>query len=113
MRQNRRMIAFASSLLKNDLVVSAISKIEVLGYHKLSPTNRRKLEMLFDLLPILPVSEDVVEWAIVLRQQRKMSLGDALIAGTALSYGLALVTANVKDYEWIEGLEIINPVSER
>ena len=93
-----------------DPVVSIISKVEVLGYHKLSPENSEKLETLFSLLPVLPVTDDVIELAISLRQQRRMSLGDALIAGTALSYGLPIVTANVKDYEWVEGLEIINPL---
>ncbi len=41
-----------------------------------------------------------------------MSLGDALIAGTALIHDLAIVTANVKDYIWIDDLKVINPISE-
>jgi len=39
-----------------------------------------------------------------------MSLGDAIIAGTALEHGLTLVTANVKDFQWIPNLKVINPV---
>ena len=91
-------------------VVSAISKVEVLGYHKLNDDQRARLEQLFRLLPVLPVTDDVVEIAIKLRQKRRMSLGDALIAATALSFGLTLVTANVKDYAWVEELELVNPV---
>jgi len=37
-----------------------------------------------------------------------MSSGDALIAGTALVHDLPIVTANVKDYNWIDELEVIN-----
>jgi toxin FitB len=38
-----------------------------------------------------------------------MSLGDALVAGTALVHGLTLVTRNVDDFQWIQGLSLLNP----
>ncbi len=41
-----------------------------------------------------------------------MSLGDALVAGTALGHGLTLVTRNVKDFQWIQGLSLFNPFDE-
>lgn len=50
--------------------------------------------------------------AIESRRQRKMSLGDALIAATALEHRLILATRNVKDFEWITGLKIVNPIRE-
>ncbi len=56
------------------------------------------------------VSDAIVEQAIHLRQQRKMSLGDAVIGATALTHNLKLATANVKDFAWIKNLEVINPV---
>ena len=40
-----------------------------------------------------------------------MSLGDALIAGTALNVKLKLATHNTKDFEWIEELELIDPLA--
>nr|VFK53924.1 MAG: PIN domain-containing protein [Candidatus Kentron sp. TUN]VFK55822.1 MAG: PIN domain-containing protein [Candidatus Kentron sp. TUN] len=59
---------------------------------------------------MLPVSYPIIEQAISLRQQRKMSLGDALIAATALAHDLELATANTNDFDWIEDLDVINPV---
>jgi predicted nucleic acid-binding protein len=47
--------------------------------------------------------------AILLRQQRKMGLADAIIAATALEYGLPLVTRNVRDFNHIADLRLINP----
>lgn len=88
---------------------SVISKVEVLGYHKLGLENRKKLEKVFQLLSILPLSDEIIERAISLRRKKKMSLGDALIAATALVHHLDIATANVKDYAWIDDLEIINP----
>lgn len=38
-----------------------------------------------------------------------MSLGDAIIASTALTHQLPILTRNDKDFTWINGLEIINP----
>ncbi len=50
--------------------------------------------------------------AITLRQQRKMGLGDSIIAATALVHGLALVTRNVDDFKHVAGLALINPFDE-
>jgi len=41
-----------------------------------------------------------------------MSLSDAIIAATALEHDLTLVTRNLKDFEWIEGLKLLNPVDD-
>jgi hypothetical protein len=57
--------------------VSVISYIEVLGCHKLTEDDRQFLEQFFQTAERLPLSETVVQWAIKLRQQRKMSLGDS------------------------------------
>jgi predicted nucleic acid-binding protein len=97
-------------IAKHDASVSAVSKVEVLGYHKLSVEQHRRLDRIFLLLPVLAVSDPVIDQAVLLRQERKMSLGDALIAATALVHGLAVATANVKDYNWIKGLAVVNPL---
>jgi predicted nucleic acid-binding protein len=72
--------------------VSAVSYVEVLGYHQLDDEERQYLEEFFRLSQVWPLSQAVLDQAVVLRQQRKMSLGDALVAGTALVHGLTLVT---------------------
>jgi predicted nucleic acid-binding protein len=89
--------------------VSAISYVEVLGYDKLSEAERRHFAAFFEAAPLLPLSQDVLEQAVKLRQLKKMTLGDALIAGTALVYGLTLVTRNVVDFAWIAGLAVFDP----
>ncbi|MGR3176090.1 MAG: twitching motility protein PilT [Candidatus Scalindua sp.] len=41
-----------------------------------------------------------------------MTLGDSIIAGTALDYGLELITKNTIDFQWIQHLELINPFDD-
>ena len=56
--------------------VSAVSYVEVLGYHQLDDEERQYLAACFRLARGLPLSPTVLDQAVALRQQRKMSLGD-------------------------------------
>ncbi|MEH2372309.1 hypothetical protein [Nostoc sp.] len=38
-----------------------------------------------------------------------MTLGDAIIVGTALVYRLTLITRNIDDFRWITQLKLWNP----
>ena len=73
---------------------------------------RALLETFFASAPILPLSQSVLEQAVVLRQQRKMTLGDALVAGTALTHGLTLATHNTSDFAWITELKLFDPLEQ-
>lgn len=90
--------------------VSIVSKIEVLGYHRLSFIEKNQFENIFDNLTVLPVTKTIADCAISLKQQQKMTLGDALIAATALEHQLTLVTRNIKDFQWIDGISMIDPI---
>ena len=60
---------------------------------------------------VLPVTWAILDEAVHLRQIRRMSLGDALVAATALVHGLPLATRNTGDFDWIDGLTINNPLA--
>lgn len=101
----RRLIAARSP------AVSAVSVVEVLGYHKLTAAERQHFEAFFDAAEVLPLNAGVIARAVALRQARKMSLGDALIAATALEFGRELLTRNVKDFVPIPGLVVSDPLA--
>ena len=91
--------------------VSIISRIEVLGYHELMEGDRRCLERFFELAETLPLTEGVVNSAVILRNQRKMSLGDSIVAGTAIVHERTLATHNTDDFRWIDGIELLDPLT--
>ncbi|HEX6749433.1 MAG TPA: type II toxin-antitoxin system VapC family toxin [Longimicrobium sp.] len=97
-------------LTENAIAVSAITYVEALGYHALDPRDRVSLERFFAAIPMLDIDRQVIDGAVALRQQRKLSLGDALIAATALEHRIPLATNNSRDFQWIAGLRLINPL---
>lgn len=96
-------------IAENAPAVSALSYLEVLGYHLLTDQQRQYFEEFFQVAQLLPISQDVLDQAVILRQQRRMTLGDAIIGGTALVHGLTLITRNTDDFRWIAQLELLNP----
>jgi predicted nucleic acid-binding protein len=90
--------------------VSAVSYVEVLGYLELSEAEVSLFRQFFATASVLPIDQDVLDEAVRLRQQRKMTLGDALVAATALVHHLSLVTHNVADFAWIDGLTLVDPL---
>ncbi len=96
-------------IAQNEVVVSAVSYVETCGYHLLKENERRFFEQFFNAAHMLPISHDVILKATELRQRQKMSLGDALIAATAICYQHALVTRNIQDFSKISELKLIDP----
>jgi toxin FitB len=89
------------------LHVSAISMVEVLGFHRLNQQEKQDFEIFFRLITVLDMSAEIVLEAIRLRQQRKRSLGDSIIAATALLHNLPVLTNNTTDFADIAGLTVI------
>ena len=55
------------------------------------------------------MSPALAEAVIALRQIKKLSLGESIIAATALEYRLPLAARNIEDISWSDGLEVLNP----
>ena len=93
--------------LQNQLpAISIVTRIEVLGFHRLRPDEDMLLRVLLAAFDEYPIGSETAALAIDLRRQRKISLGNALIAATCLEHGLKLATLNTSDFEWIAGLTL-------
>ncbi|MBW4062180.1 type II toxin-antitoxin system VapC family toxin [Candidatus Saccharibacteria bacterium] len=95
-----------------DIAFGSITKIEALGFSQITVAEQSYLEALFAECEQLELDESTIQRAIRLRQQVKMSLGDAIIAATALEQDCELWTANTEDFEKLEGLQLHNPLAK-
>lgn len=89
---------------------SVISRIEVLGYKDLSPANKKYFQSVFAVLNEIPLSKEIADKAIEIKQAKATKLGDAIIAATGLTNNLKVLTRNISDFKNIGGLEVENPI---
>lgn len=92
-----------------DVAVSALSQVEVLGFHRLEAQNELFLRLALAALPPA-ISEAVLGRAVWVRQQFRLKTPDAIIAATALEHGLTLVTAD-QGFANLPGLPVLDPLA--
>lgn len=100
---------FDKLIESSSVYISVITKIELLGFKGLTTKEKNLFNEFIDLTKVLNLSNKVVEQTIKLRTEHKIKLPDAIIAATAITSGLALVTRNTKDFIKIRDIELINP----
>ena len=119
---NSEVVRWIDSQPAFDLSVSAITYGEVLLGISLMPEGKRKqfhIELAESTFPMfeggtLPFDKnDSIKYAEIVTHRTKIgrpiSLHDAQIASIAVTNRLTLVTRNTKDFEHIEGLNLLNP----
>lgn len=89
--------------------ISAITRLEVLGFAGLTAPDETGLRELLSEFVEVQVAAEVIDRAIQLRRSIRIKTPDALIAATALLQNAALVTRNDADFRRIEGLAVIHP----
>ena len=100
-------------MIKNsEAACSIISKLEVLGYHKITPEQMKYFNAVFKVIDILPVTDEVINEAIKYRQKKSMTVGDAIIAASAKIHNCILYTNNEEDFVRIKDFKIINPIKK-
>jgi predicted nucleic acid-binding protein len=95
-------------LIVNGAAISVITRIEVLSF-PMTADERQQAEDLLDQFDEAPLQEAIVQRTILVRQQHRIRLPDAVIAATALERGVPLVTRNGRDFQGIPGLTLLNP----
>lgn len=97
----------AQALKARQAFISVITRIEMLAWKGHTEESLRQTTNLISLLPELPLSEPVIANAIQIRKTFSLRLPDALIAATALTHGLQLVTGNEADFKRVDGLNLV------
>ena len=99
------------SVIGNEpICYASVSLVEALGYPEILAAEEQRIKGLFDTMIEIPLNTSVILTVVRLRQLHKMSLGDAIVAATALENGSTLWTANIEDFAHIDGLRLHNPL---
>lgn len=101
-----------SNIFRDSFHISTISKIEVLGWHRVPEQEHLRIKQFLDCANVIYLNGEIEEKTIELKQSIKMDVPDAIIAATALVYRLTLVTRNEKDFKKVQGLNLYNPFSD-
>lgn len=92
-------------------VFSIITKIEALGFQRITKSEVRAINNMLDSGRLIYINSDIAERTIDLRQNHKIKTPDAIIAATALANNAELWTANISDFSKIRGLKLLNPLA--
>lgn len=99
----------------NDLAISTITAMEINYGLQLNPERAKKIQTIIDnllsMIHILPYEQKDAASTASIRASLKSQgtpIGsyDVMIAGTALSRGLTMVTSNTNEFERITGLRL-------
>ena len=112
--------SFLDALTWEEVYISAITVGEICyGIEKL-PAGKKKHELSIWLYTEIPKwfdgrivvldDEVLLEWGkLCARAGRTLPVADSLIAAAAIVHHMFLVTRNTRDFDGIEGLNLINP----
>ncbi len=90
------------------LFVSIISYMEVLGYRFSNSKEENFVKELVSMFNVRFIDQEIAENVIDIRKQYRIKLPDAIIAATANTDDLCLVTRNIEDFKNID-VRILNP----
>jgi predicted nucleic acid-binding protein len=101
---------FIEDLLIESLpAISAITEIELLCWKTTSTADIQLLNDFIADVTIIELENEIKLKTAEIRKTTKIKLPDAIIAATASIHKLTLVTRNIKDFDKISGLKVVNP----
>lgn len=100
----QQLIAWRDS--DTPLYISPIVRAEILSYPAVSQTDIARIRAFLQQFSSLTLDDDLVESAALIRRAYRLALPDALIAASALTQGVPLITRD-KQFSKIKELKVI------
>jgi predicted nucleic acid-binding protein len=86
-----------------------VTRIEVFAWPLLSELEASNLIQFINHCMVFGINETIIQQTILIRKQYKLKLPDAIIAATGITNNLTLITRNLKDFEKVATLSVIDP----
>lgn len=101
-------MSFMNNIIDALPQISVITKIEVLGFNA-SDEHIQLLKNFINDVTVLDLTPLIVDETITFRKNFKIKIPDAIIAATALTNNLTLLTRKTNDFINISELKVIDP----
>ena len=92
----------------DDHYISVITYMEVLGYRFRDVKEEKFIKEMLGVFRILYIDQKIADMVIQIRREVRIRLPDAIIAATAKTTNLYLVTRNIEDFKKVK-VQITNP----
>jgi len=103
-------LLFMDKILEVNSIISFISEIELQVWQA---ANTEDIDVYMDFIAnssVLKVDDAIIKQTIKIRKKYKLKIPDAIIAATAMTNDLTLISDNDKDFTKIYGLQYLNPM---
>ncbi len=91
--------------------ISVITEIELLSWQKISPEQSKTISLFLSNFGKVDLNEEIKEITINIRKSTGLKIPDAIIAASALALDLPLLTNNLKDFQKVDFLKILDPMN--
>ncbi len=112
-KNNPQIITELHQIRVNNIAISVITQSE-LYFGALNKTELNNIKKHLNLIHIFPldltISNQFMELMETYSLSHKLTIPDALIAATALVHEMELYTLNRKDFRFIKGLKLYEPI---
>ena len=93
---------------KDDIVISFITKIELLSFDIEDQDTEKKVREFLNEIRVILLDDDVITATIEYRKKLKLKMPDAIISATAKVLGVTLITADKVLSKKLTGIKIIS-----
>lgn len=90
---------------------SVVTRIKLLASTYLTVEESLKFTEFINSSVVHPLTEAVIQQTIYIRKNFRVKLPDSIIAATALTHNITLLTRNTADFKKILGLNVVDPHS--
>jgi hypothetical protein len=105
-------LIFMDKVVDQCINISVVSKIEALAFTPQTRLQKQYFQLVVDFVHssnVYLLDDDIIDQTIEIRKTYRLKLPDAIIAATAINNGLVLLSRNVKDFDKVLGIDIVNP----
>lgn len=107
---SKKAMIFIAEIIDDTPNISVITQIEALSWISIDKNKETIIKEFINDSNILNLTSDIVSETIKIRRSKKIKTPDAIIAATAISNNLILIT-NDSDFNKIQNLKLLNPFS--